>query len=747
MTGIDMLRQHNQCVVWMATPRSNGRIDKVPIDPQSGRPIDCHDPNNWMPLAVAELIAQGFGAGYGAGFVLTDHDPFWFIDIDNCALSDGLGWQPIVNEIYQYVTGAAIGVSQSGRGIHIIGSGTAPLNRHIKEPSGLFDLYTTNRFVALSGRGFNGDAGHDCTAGLSAIVNKWLSIAEPIMRDIQWTTGPVFGWSGPTDDDGLIEKALMSRSGSTVFGGGVSFRQLWEADADALGQKWPCDHGERLWDYSEADASLAQRLAFWTGKDCARIERIMRRSALYRDKWDNRHDYLRRTIIGAVSRQEKIYTERKTEVNLDSDGYMSAFQQKTYFTNCAYILALNKIRIPEGKLCNDSQFRAHYGGYVFSLSDQAGGKTTRSAWQAFTESQDNRLTKVHDLCFRPKLEPGAIITRSGLRYINAYVPRSGETSNDPADLFLRHASILLPNDADREILLSYMAACVQLIGTKFQWAPCLQGLEGNGKTVFYQVLEYALGPEYCHQVDPKDLGNIFNSWIEQKLLVCVEEIRTAGNQIIADALKPLITNRRVPIQGKGADQRTGDNCANFILFSNHKDAVMKTTHDRRYCVLYSAQQEPSDLSRDKLTAKYFRDLHEWLDYGGGYAAVAGYLTRRPVNIDVLGRAPVSTSTDEAIKQSYGVAEQILLEAIESETPGIGREGLVNVTIAQQVLQKAGRSLSPRAVVGCLTKLGYIKHPALGSDGRLRIGTGRHRIYVKQNSPLVLANTDEIERMM
>ena len=52
------------------------------------------------------------------------------------------------------------------------------------------------------------------------------------------------------------------------------------------------------------------------------------------------------------------------------------------------------------------------------------------------------------------------------------------------------------------------------------------------------------------------------------------------------------------IEGKGVDQISADVCGNFMFNSNHKDAVRKTQNDRRFCVLFSAQQQAADLTRD-----------------------------------------------------------------------------------------------------------------------------------------------------
>lgn len=116
--------------------------------------------------------------------------------------------------------------------------------------------------------------------------------------------GPCAEWRGPESDEALREIAMRSRSAANVFGDGVSFAQLWEADADALGRKWPSSG--RAYDASSADMALAQRLAFFTGRDQARIDRMMRASALARDKYE-RADYLPRTISAACAQQRDVY--------------------------------------------------------------------------------------------------------------------------------------------------------------------------------------------------------------------------------------------------------------------------------------------------------------------------------------------------------------------------------------------------------------------------------------------------------
>ena len=51
---------------------------------------------------------------------------------------------------------------------------------------------------------------------------------------------------------------------------------------------------------SEADLALCKNLAFWTNNDPEAIDRIFRRSGLYRAKWE-RQDYSSRTIGKAIA--------------------------------------------------------------------------------------------------------------------------------------------------------------------------------------------------------------------------------------------------------------------------------------------------------------------------------------------------------------------------------------------------------------------------------------------------------------
>jgi hypothetical protein len=258
-----------------------------------------------------------------------------------------------------------------------------------------------------------------------------------------------------------------------------------------------------------------------------------------------------------------------------------------------------------------------------------------------------------------------------------------------------------------------MAACVQYPGVKFQWAPLLQGVEGNGKSFLAQVVKKAIGEKYSHFPNAADLsgnGLKFTGWMHEKLFICIEEFYANGKTEIQEALKDKITADRIEMQHKGGDQFMGDNWANFMLLSNYKDAVLKSKSDRRYAIFYSAQQDIEGILASGMGGQYFPNLWNWAR-AGGYAIIADFLNTYtiPDEFNPAGachRAPKTASTLEAIGLSLGGVEQEILEAIEEGRPGFRGGWVSSVAVDTLLLEKRKRvALNKRRAL--LEGLGYI----------------------------------------
>jgi hypothetical protein len=745
------MASYAQFILWKAVPRNDGtgKVDKLPVNPATGGISDAHDSSIWLPVDAA--LAAAASHDLGVGFVFAPSDPFFFFDIDDCLEPSGQ-WSDWANYLCATFQGAAVEISHSGNGLHIFGIGQAPANRRKKARGAPFDLYTEGRFAALTGNGAMGDAGTDHTAALQSISAAYLT-QEPGLDSGEWTTEPEEGYLGPADDEALIARMLRSKSASAILGGKASLVDLWNGNADALGVAYPHDQGLEPFDWSDADMALCCHLAFWTGKDCERMDRLFRASGLVRDKWLDREQYRRTTILKAVALCNSVYTPaqrpEQAPVAVGDLGpvapgetragfqYLAFNQQLEHFSGCTYVRDMHRIFTPDGALLKSEQFKATYGGYVFAL-DSISDKVSRNAWEVFTESQALQFPKAHSVCFRPECAPGAIIEEEGSKLVNTYIPvETVRTPGDPTP-FLAHVAKLLPDPDDQAILLAYMAACVQYKGVKFQWAPLLQGVEGNGKSLLGAVLTASIGKRYTHKANPKDIGNVFNAWISGKLLAIIEEVYTADRKDVIDTLKWLITDDRVPVTPKGVDQITGDNRANFILTTNHKDAIRKTKRDRRYCVFFTAQQEPCDIRRDGMGGQYFPQLYAWLR-GGGYAVVNDFLQSYAIPAELnpavgCHRAPDTSSTIEAIAMGLGGVEQELLEAIDEGRPGFAGGWVSSMAFDRLIDDRRDSKRIPRnRRRGILQELGYDLHPAL-KGGRVNsvipIDNGKPRLYIR-----------------
>lgn len=304
-----------QFIVYKIVPSQArpGKTDKLPCDYRTGSvKVNAHDPANWTDSALAEAIALAWGPKYGVGFVFTESDNFWFLDIDEC-LIDGQ-WSQLAQSFCQMFAGCYMEISQSGRGLHIIGTGKPPAHGCTNKSLGL-EFYHTARFCALTGNGAMGDASVDATVILPALVLTYFPAPTVSDSEQEWTDGPVPEWNGPADDTELIRRAMNSRSTAAAFGNRASFADLWTADENVLSAAYPDVHSGRAFDPSVADMALAQHLAFWTGKNCERIERLMWKSGLVREKWTTHPTYLREfTITKAVGRQEDVLQDKRAPV-------------------------------------------------------------------------------------------------------------------------------------------------------------------------------------------------------------------------------------------------------------------------------------------------------------------------------------------------------------------------------------------------------------------------------------------------
>jgi hypothetical protein len=124
----------------------------------------------------------------------------------------------------------------------------------------------------------------------------------------------------------------------------------------------------------------------------------------------------------------------------------------------------------------------------------------------------------------------------------------------------------------------------------------LWGIEGNGKSYIFHVLQRLMGRN-ARVITTSMIEGRFNDWAVGSRLIGIEEVRIAGTNKykILDQLKPMISNDSIGVEPKGQASYLVPNFASYLMTTNHIDAVPMSANDRRYCVIFTRQRTQEDL--------------------------------------------------------------------------------------------------------------------------------------------------------
>jgi putative DNA primase/helicase len=268
---------------WMGTRferREDGRVDKAPHRVRAGQRVakaDKTNPENWATYSEA-LAACERGDVDAIGFVLTDDDPYFVVDIDGVIDRDTGEIYPAAGEVIHALNSYAE-LSCSGTGVHVIGHGAKPEYAGCRSNKLGFDMeiYDNARFVVMTGERMTDVTGpKDRQDELLVLCGKLWPKRERLYSNRPTHPAPV-----GLEDQELLERARHSRTGA-------KFRRLYDA-GDTTGYA----------SASEADFSLLNMLIFWTAGDRDQIMRLFEASALHRAK-DKHRDYVRRSVDNAL---------------------------------------------------------------------------------------------------------------------------------------------------------------------------------------------------------------------------------------------------------------------------------------------------------------------------------------------------------------------------------------------------------------------------------------------------------------
>ena len=265
------LKERSQWVCWKSEVR-DGKETKVPYQP-NGRHAMSNSPQTWSGFETCMRALEDGDGGTrfsGIGFVF-NHD-YTGTDFDNCIdpetgeITDS-DVARMVSQLESYTE-----YSPSGCGLHVISRASKPRARC---KTGNFEMYCFDRFFTVTGNHFpsspttiksNQDA-------VDAVYYEVFGYDNSVLSEE--CTSPIRDNAVANDnsehrlkDSDVIRKATAAKNSDKFT------RLFYDGDKS--------DYPSQ----SEAELALCGMLRFWCRDNSAQIDRIFRRSALFREKWD-----------------------------------------------------------------------------------------------------------------------------------------------------------------------------------------------------------------------------------------------------------------------------------------------------------------------------------------------------------------------------------------------------------------------------------------------------------------------------
>lgn len=199
-----------------------------------------------------------------------------------------------------------------------------------------------------------------------------------------------------------------------------------------------------------------------------------------------------------------------------------------------------------------------------------------------------------------------------------------------AGMFLEHVKENLCN-GDEELtqwVLGYFSHIFQRPWERPDTALFIRGGRGTGKSSIFEHIREMMGFKYVAWTsDSEQIFGRFNSLIEGKILLVLDEGLWSGDKKTESKLKDLITRRDVNIERKGFEPYSVDNYSRVIVMTNDDKAAPAAEDERRYAVFKMGNGK----KQDKI---YFKTMGQKLKAGGYSSLLRFFLDFDLSKVDV-----------------------------------------------------------------------------------------------------------------
>lgn len=261
------MRAYRQWVMWRYEERQGDKPTKTPYNAATGFMASVDDATTWVDFDFAVATFNANQNYHGIGFVLTERDPYCFIDLDTTPDQAVLQRQIKIYEAFDTYAER----SPSGQGAHLICK--AHVIRGRRRSS--VEIYSSLRYMTMTG---------------DVLADKPISERHEL-ANMLWaemgkdSAGNLVSIDAPqTEDDNMIVVKAMNAVN------GAKFTRLLQGD-------WQTDYPSQ----SEADFALIDMLAFYT-QNREQITRLFHSSGLGKRDKASRINYINAMVNRSFDR-------------------------------------------------------------------------------------------------------------------------------------------------------------------------------------------------------------------------------------------------------------------------------------------------------------------------------------------------------------------------------------------------------------------------------------------------------------
>ena len=253
--------------------------------------------------------------------------------------------------------------------------------------------------------------------------------------------------------------------------------------------------------------------------------------------------------------------------------------------------------------------------------------------------------------------------------------KTEQTNNNFEDsLIMKHIKNLCNND---ELVIDYfiksLARKIQAPTDLTRTALIIKSQEGAGKDLFFNYFGTKIigSKYYFNESDTNKMFGKFNSDIENKILIVVNEASGSDTYTINESIKNAITRLNNNIEHKGMKPYEITNTIGYVFLTNNDNPIKVSPTDRRFCAFECNNNICNDsnyfkpLSRKMDSGEYDRAFYDYLmnidvkdyDFHEKRPNTSFYNNMKEMNIPIVAKffenfVDNSTSNTEIIKAGY-----------------------------------------------------------------------------------------------